>query len=65
MDELKAVNFQKIKNINNISSLHLSGDYLFETNFFPNQFVKCEIYEDKIVITPALEEDSHLFFVNQ
>lgn len=50
---LKSINFFQIRNIDSQPTILLNGDYLFDTNFMPNQFLKAEIYDNKIIITPA------------
>lgn len=49
----KAVNYFQIENINHLPQILLQGEYLFDTGFMPNQFLKAEIYNGKIIITPA------------
>lgn len=55
MQELKSINFFKIQNVDHLPFIQLHGPYLFDTNFFPGQYLKAEIYEDKIVITKATD----------
>ena len=39
---LKAINFFECKAKDNKPYILLDGEYLFETGFLPNQFLKCE-----------------------
>lgn len=52
-DNLKAICFFRIQNKNHMPYIKLHGDYLFDTNFMPNQYLKADIYEGKIIITPV------------
>lgn len=52
---LQSVNFFKILNANQEPCIILKGEFLFDTNFFPDEMLKAEIYEGKIVITRACE----------
>lgn len=61
MNEMKAINYIKVKVVNNEPSIQLMGECIFETNFLPEQFLKCEIYENKIFITPANDEVMKFF----
>ena len=51
----KSINFFRIQNTNHTPTIILNGEYLFDTNFFPGELLKAEIYEGKIIITKATE----------
>lgn len=51
---LKAINYFEIKNVNHLPKVTLHGEYLFHTGFLPNQLLKAEIYEEKIIITTSV-----------
>lgn len=53
-DTLKAINFFEIKNISQMPQILLHGEYLFHSDFLPDQLLKAEVYQGKIVITPAI-----------
>lgn len=56
-NNLKGVNFLKCKNVENKPYICLHGEYLFDSNFMPEQWLKVEVYDEKIVITPVNEKD--------
>lgn len=52
---LKAINFFECKAKDNKPYILLDGEYLFETGFLPNQFLKCEVFDQKLIISPVFE----------
>ncbi len=52
-DNLKAVNFLQCKNVDAKPYICLHGEYLFDSDFMPGQWLKVEVYNEKIVITPV------------
>lgn len=58
MPDSKAINFFRMGVKDHVPVIHIEGEPLLYSNFIPNQFLKAEIYNNKIVITPVIEEKS-------
>lgn len=58
MEDLKAVNIFRMGVKDHAPVIHLEGEPLLYSNFIPNKFLKAEMYDNKIVITPVVEEKS-------
>lgn len=56
-NDLKAINFFEIKNVDHLPQILLHGEYLFHSGFLPDQLLRAEVYEGKIIITPSIPKN--------
>lgn len=54
MADVKAINIFCMDAMDHAPYLHIEGEPLLYSNFFPGQHLKAEISENKIVITPLV-----------
>lgn len=57
----KLINLFKMKSNGTVPSIKLEGTYLYKTNFFPGRLLAAEVYEDQIIIRPAIENETMKF----